>query len=121
MEDSRDSSVADGMLKDHTSSDKMIRVAIRSVCLLTMIEYTLELFSQSYFHLVSREGIGKLLVGWYVLSSFLLLLVVLVRRSRTGAGSRHQRADRVDLVLVSLWAVYFWGSFFYALGHYGTI
>jgi hypothetical protein len=103
---------------DRVTPDKFAHLVIRVICLLTATDFALGTFYKPYFNLLHGLA-GKVLFGWDIVSPELLLAIVLIRTAR--ADAHRQPGNRIDLIIVSLWFLFFWGAIYYAFSHTAII
>ncbi len=90
---------------------------IRAACLLTAANFILSQAYKPYFNLVGHGLAGRLFLDWDAISALLLPAVVILQTWRARGDKRKRRAIWIDVAVVSLWFLCFWGFVAYALTH----
>jgi hypothetical protein len=92
---------------------KAIHILIRAVCLLTAGDFLLQLY-QPYFNLVGHGFSGRLISAWEIMSTVLLPAVAIIVTWRARRDKGQRKAIWIDMSIVWLWFLCFWGFAFYA-------
>ena len=92
---------------------------IRLIVVVNLAQWGLMMYPP-YFRAVAGGTLGRVTGIWFLLSSLLLPLYV-VLEAWLLRGSSQSKALWIDAAFAAVWFSVFWGAVLYGLGHYGIL